>query len=298
MLRILLFFATNIAVIAVASIVLSLLGVGSYVDQHGLNVTNLMIFCLIYGMVGSFISLLLSKPMAKWATRAKVIKTPENEREMWLVEAVRNLAQRSNIGMPDVAIFPAAEPNAFATGWNRNSALVAISSGMLDRYSKHEIEAVMAHEVSHVANGDMVTLALVQGVINAFVMFFARIIGYIVDRAVLKNNEGLGLGYHITVFFAQVVLGFLASVIVMWFSRKREYRADAGAAYLVGAPSMIAALAHLQREVEMPSEMPQSMNAFGISQGKEEGFSLMKLFQSHPPLEKRIEALQNFTGVR
>ncbi|GHS88886.1 protease HtpX [Campylobacterota bacterium] len=298
MMRIALFLLTNFAIIIVASLVLNLLGVGSYISESGLNVTNLLVFCLIYGMIGSFVSLFLSKWLAKFATKTQVIKQPSNNDEIWLVECVRSLAQRSNIGMPEVGVFPANEANAFATGWNRNSALVAVSSGMLNRYSKPEIEAVMAHEISHVANGDMVTLALVQGIINAFVMFFARVIGYVVDRVVLKNEERLGIGYYVTVILAEIVLAILASIIVMWFSRKREFRADEGAAYLVGAPSMIAALAHLQREVGMPSEMPQSLNAFGIAQGANEGFSLAKLFSSHPPLEKRIEVLQNFTGVR
>jgi heat shock protein HtpX len=296
-LRILLFLATNIAVIALASLTLWLLGVESYFTSQGIDFKALLIFCLVFGMSGSIISLLLSKPMAKWATHTRVIDDRTADmKEARLVETVRQLAQQANIGMPDVGVFPAEQANAFATGWNKNGALVSISRGMLDRYSEGEIRAVLAHEISHVANGDMVTLSLIQGVINAFVMFLARAIGFVIDRVVLKNENGHGLGYVVTVFVCQIVLSILASIIVMWFSRKREYAADSGAAYLVGAPLMISALAHLQRESEMPDEMPASLNAFGISEGKREGFSLAKLFTSHPPLDKRIEALQNFSA--
>ncbi|MDR0665582.1 MAG: protease HtpX [Helicobacteraceae bacterium] len=295
MLRIVLFLLTNIAVVVVASITLSLLGVRGYIDSSGvLDFQALLIFCFVFGMAGSFISLLLSKPMAKWATKTRLIKEgTSNINEARLLETVRQLAQQANIGMPDVGIFPAEQANAFATGWNKNGALVSISQGMLDRYSDGEVRAVLAHEISHVSNGDMITLSLIQGVINTFVMFLARVIGFVVDRVVLKNEEGRGFGYVITVIVCEIVLLILASTILMWFSRKREYAADAGAAYLVGAPYMIAALAHLQRESEMPNEMPKSLNAFGIAEGKREGFSLAKLFMSHPPLEKRIEALQN-----
>lgn len=293
MMRIVLFLLTNLAVILVASITLSLLGVGSYLDSTGgLNLQNLLVFSFVFGMTGAFISLFLSKFMAKMATRTEIITTPRNQKEAWLVNTVQDLAARSNIGMPEVGIFPSDQANAFATGWNKNNALVAISSGMLNRYSEDEIRAVMAHEVAHVANGDMVTMTLLQGVINTFVMFFARIIGYVVDRVILKNEEEVGIGFYIATFVAEIILAILASIIVMWFSRKREYRADEGAAYLVGASSMIAALAHLQKEVEMPSEMPEGMNAFGISGGKMEGFKA--LFMSHPPLSDRIEALKKF----
>jgi heat shock protein HtpX len=236
--------------------------------------------------------------MAKWATKTRLIdKKTTNLDEARLLETVRQLAQQANIGMPDVGVFPAEQANAFATGWNKNSALVSISEGMLSRYSEGEIKAVLAHEISHVANGDMITLSLIQGVINTFVMFLARVIGYVVDRVVLKNEEGVGFGYVVTVIVCEIVLSILASTILMWFSRKREYAADAGAAHLVGAPHMIAALAHLRQESEMPNEMPKSLNAFGIAEGKQEGFSLARLFMSHPPLEKRIEALQNLPAV-
>ena len=293
MMRIALFLLTNLAIILVASVTLNLLGVGSYLDSAGgLNLTNLLIFCFVFGMTGAFISLLLSKWMAKMATRTKVIENPRTQQEIWLVNTVKELARRSNIGMPEVGIFPADQANAFATGWNRNKALVAVSQGMLNRYSEEEVKAVMAHEIAHVANGDMITLALIQGVINTFVMFFARVIGYFVDRVVLKNEEGHGLGFFIATFVAEIVLAILASMIVMWFSRRREFRADEGAAYLVGAPAMIAALAHLQRETQFPDQLPDSMNAFGINAGKREG--LAALFMSHPPLEKRIAALKQF----
>lgn len=293
MMRIALFLLTNLAIIVVASLTLNILGVGSYLDSAGgLNLTNLLIFCFVFGMTGAFISLLLSKWMAKMATRTKVIDTPRTQQEIWLVNTVKELARRSNIGMPEVGIFPADQANAFATGWNRNKALVAVSQGMLNRYSEEEVKAVMAHEIAHVANGDMITLALIQGVINTFVMFFARIIGYFVDRVVLKNEEGHGIGFFIATFVAEIILAILASMIVMWFSRRREFRADEGAAYLVGAPAMIAALAHLQRETQFPDQMPDSMNAFGINTGKREG--LAAFFMSHPPLEKRIEALKKF----
>ncbi|GHV02887.1 protease HtpX [Campylobacterota bacterium] len=296
MLRIALFLLTNIAVVVIASVTLSLLGVNHYMSENGLNFQYLLIFCFVFGMVGSLVSLLLSKTIAKWSTKTAIIKNPTNQKEAWLVDTVENLARQANIGKPDVGIFPADQANAFATGANRNHALVSISSGMLDRYPKEEVAAVLAHEISHVANGDMITLTLVQGVVNTFVMFFARVIGFAIDRVVFKHEgEGAGLGYVATVFVCEIVLGILASTIVMWFSRKREFGADEGAAYLVGAPAMVAALTHLQREIEMPNEMPKSLNAFGISSGKESGFSLASLFMSHPPLEKRIEALRNFS---
>lgn len=293
MMRIVLFLLTNLAVIIVASVTLSLLGVGSYLDSAGgLDLANLLVFCFVFGMAGAFVSLFLSKFMAKMATRTQIIENPRNPKEVWLLNTVAELARRSNIGMPEVGIFPADQANAFATGWNKNKALVAVSSGMLNRYSEEEVKAVMAHEIAHVANGDMVTLALIQGVINTFVMFFARIIGYAVDRVILKNEEEVGIGFYIATFVAEIVLAILASIIVMWFSRRREYRADEGAAYLVGAPAMIAALAHLQREINMPDQMPESMNAFGINSGKKEGFKA--LFMSHPSLDNRIAALKKF----
>ena len=294
MLRIGLFLLTNIAVIAVASIVLSLLGVGSYITETGLDIPSLMIFCLIYGMLASFISLLLSKTIAKWSTKTQIIKTPSNETERWLVDEVRKMSEKAGIGMPEVGIFPMDQANAFATGWNKNKALVAVSTGMLSRFDKEEIKAVMGHEIGHVANGDMITLTLIQGVLNAFVMFFSRIIAYVVDRVVFKTEKGVGLGYYIVTFVMQIVLGILASMIVMWFSRRREYHADYAGAQLASNSGMISALERLRKESGMPDQMPETMNAFGISAGKRSG--IKSLLMSHPPLEERIKALRS--GVR
>ncbi|MDR0746429.1 MAG: protease HtpX [Helicobacteraceae bacterium] len=293
MFRTLLFVLTNLAIVVVLGIVMRLLGLDGYLTSEGLNYEALLIFCFAFGMVGAFISLLLSKFMAKKATGTTLIENPRTQQEIFLVTTVEEIARSAGIGMPDVGIFPANEANAFATGANRNKALVAISSGMLERYSPSEIKAVLAHEVSHVANGDMITMVLLQGVINTFVMFFARVIGFVVDRAILKNEGGRGVGFVVTTIFCEIVLGLLASIITMWFSRRREYKADEGAARLAGAPAMVAALAHLQRESEMSTEgLPQSLNAFGINGQK--GSALKALFMSHPPLEKRIEALRNF----
>ncbi|ADU65958.1 protease HtpX [Desulfurispirillum indicum] len=291
--RILLFLATNLAVIVVASITLSLLGVGSILDASGtgLNLTSLLIFCFVFGMSGSFVSLLLSKWIAKKGTGTVIIERPRNEREQWLVQTVRELSQKAGIGMPEVGVFPAQQSNAFATGWNRNNALVAVSQGMLQRFSDEEIRAVLGHEIGHVANGDMVTLALIQGVVNTFVMFFARIIGYTVDRVVFKTERGLGIGYYIVTIVAEIVLAILASMIVFWFSRRREYRADAAGASLAGAGPMIAALERLKREQGLPDEMPESMSAFGINSGVRTG--IKQLFMTHPPLDDRIAALRN-----
>jgi len=292
MMRILLFLATNIAVILVASITLSLLGVGSVHDgQGGMNLQSLLIFCAVFGFAGSFVSLFLSKWMAKRSTGARVIEQPQTQQERWLVSTVEELARTAGIGMPEVAIFPSRAPNAFATGWNKNASLVAVSEGMLQRFSPAEVKAVMAHEIGHVANGDMVTLSLIQGVVNTFVMFFARIIGNFVDRAVFKNEgEGPGIGYFIATIFAELVLGILASIIVMWFSRQREFRADAAGAQLAGAGAMIAALEHLKAEQGIPVEMPGEMTAFGINGGLKNG--LAGLLMSHPPLDERIAALR------
>lgn len=289
MLRIGLFLITNIAIIALASIVLSIFGVGSYLDETGLNLQSLMIFCLVYGMLASLVSLLLSKTIAKWTTKTKIIKIPQNETEKWLVEEVASMANDAGIGMPDVGIFPMMQANAFATGWNKNKALVAVSRGMLDRFEKEEIRAVLGHEIGHVANGDMVTLTLIQGVINAFVMFFARIIAYAVDKIVFKTERGVGIGYYVVTILAQIVLGILASMIVMWFSRRREFVADRAGAHLASTGGMIAALQRLKAESGIPDQMPESMNAFGISSGKRSG--LKALFMSHPPLDERIKAL-------
>lgn len=294
MLRIGLFLLTNLAIIFVASISLSLLGINSILADNGvdLNLTSLLIFCAVFGFIGSFISLLLSKFMAKMSTKTKIIKQPETEQERWLVTTVAELAKKADIGMPEVGIFPAQQSNAFATGWNRNNALVSVSAGLLARFDRDEARAVLAHEIGHVANGDMITLSLVQGVVNTFVMFFARLIGFFVDRVVLKNQRGLGLGYWITTIIAEIFLGILASTIVLWFSRRREFYADAAGASLAGRGAMIKALQRLQQEsaAQVENQMPDTMTAFGISSGWKRRSS--RLFMTHPPLEERIEALR------
>lgn len=290
--RILLFLLTNIAVLVVASIVLSVLGVERYISSSGLNLTSLLIFCAVFGFTGSIISLLLSKKMAKWGSKAQVIEQPRNHKEQWLLTTVQELANDAGIKMPEVAVFPAHEANAFATGWNKNDALVAVSSGMLDRYPPDEIRAVMAHEIGHVANGDMVTLTLIQGVVNTFVMFFARIAGYAVDQFLRRDEEGegsVGWGYYIATMVFEILFGILASMIVMWFSRYREFRADEAGARLAGKGAMIAALARIQSEHEV-SHMPDTMVAFGIRRGRKSSFG--ELFSSHPPINDRIAALQ------
>ena len=293
MLRVLLFLGTNLAVIVIASVVLRLLGVDSYLNQSGtgINFTGLLIFSAVFGFSGSLISLLLSKKMALWSTRTQLIEQPTNARERWLFETVQDLARDAGIIMPDVGIFPSQQANAFATGWNKNDALVAVSEGLLQRFDEDEARAVMAHEIAHVANGDMVTLALVQGVVNTFVIFISRIIGYLVDRVLLKNERGHGIGFFMTTLVAEIVLGILASTIVMWFSRYREYRADAGSAALNGKAPMIRALKRLQADYERPNELPETLTAFGINRGHVEGFK--KLFASHPPIEQRIKALES-----
>jgi heat shock protein HtpX len=290
MMRIVLFLATNLAILLVASITLSLLGVGTFDAAGGIDMTGMLIFCALFGFGGAFVSLFLSKWMAKRGTGARVIETPQNRQEQWLVDTVAALAKQANIGMPEVAIFPSRAPNAFATGWNRNASLVAVSQGMLERFSPNEVKAVMAHEIGHVANGDMVTLTLIQGVVNTFVMFFARIIGSFVDRVIFKNEGGPGFGFIIATIFAEIILGILASIIVMWFSRQREFRADAAAAQLAGAGNMIAALEHLRSEQGVPVELPGEMTAFGINGGVRKG--LAALLMTHPPLEERIAALK------
>jgi heat shock protein HtpX len=289
--RIALFLAANLAVLAVGSIVLSLLGVDSYLAANGqdLNLTALLIFSAVFGFAGSFISLAMSKWLAKRATGAQIIETPRNATENWLLATVQRQARAAGIQCPEVAVYQSPEPNAFATGMNRNKALVAVSTGLLERMDQGEVEAVLGHEVSHVANGDMVTLALLQGVINTFVIFLSRVIGFIVDRVVLRNERGLGIGYFVTSIVAQIVLGILAQTIVFWFSRRREFRADAGGAKLAGRNKMIGALNALQR-VQQPQGLPESMAAFGTSPGRAGRFG--KLFMSHPPLEARIRALQ------
>jgi len=294
MLRIGLFLLTNIAVIAVASVTLSLLGVGSYLEANGnLNLTSLLIFCLVFGMVGSVVSLLLSKWMAKRSMGVHVIEQPQNGTEQWLVSTVQRLSEKAGIGMPEVGIFQSDAPNAFATGASRNNALVAVSTGLLQRMNKDEVEAVLGHEIGHVANGDMITLTLIQGVVNAFVMFFARIFGHFVDRAILKNENGHGLGYFVATIFAEVVLGILASTIVAWFSRRREFKADQAGADLVSPTAMVSALAALQQTYDKPSDLEGELVAFGIGgEGK-----MSALFATHPPLEKRIAALKQAYNV-
>lgn len=297
MLRIALFLLTNFAVLLVAGTMLTLLGVDQILSQSGeLNLTSLLIFCAVFGMAGSFISLLMSKPMAKWSTGVKIVdpSRPRDPKEAWLLETVQELSKKAGIKMPEVGVFPSAQSNAFATGWNKNAALVAVSSGILQRFTENELKAVLGHEIAHVANGDMVTLTLVQGVVNTFVLFFARIIGHVVDRAVFKSREGYGLGYFAVVMVAQIVLGILASMIVYWFSRRREYAADEGGARLTSPEAMIAALMHLKQESQIRSEMPESLQAFGINESKPQSFSLQNLFASHPPLENRIQALKQF----
>ncbi|MCK7547312.1 protease HtpX [Marinobacter koreensis] len=289
--RILLFLATNLAVILVASFTLRLLGVDSYLAQNGIDYGSLLAFAAVFGFAGAFISLLISKPMAKWSTRAQVIESPRTPAERWLMETVADLVGKAGIKMPEVAIFPASQSNAFATGWNRNDALVAVSQGLLERFNKDEIRAVLGHEIGHVANGDMVTLTLIQGVVNTFVIFASRVIGSFVDRVVFRNEQGHGIGFFVVSMVAELVLGILASTIVFWFSRRREYRADIAGAQLAGRSSMIQALQRLKQESEVPDQMPDSLQAFGINRGARGG--LGALFMTHPPLEERIAALQS-----
>ncbi|MCR9183836.1 MAG: protease HtpX [Halieaceae bacterium] len=290
--RILLFLATNIAVLVLVSIIFNLLGLEGILAANGvdLNLGPLLIFCALFGFGGSLISLFLSKWLAKRGTGTYIIKQPRNRDEQWLLDTVRELAEEAGIGMPEVGIFPSEAANAFATGWNRNAALVAVSSGMLERFQPAEVRAVMAHEIGHVANGDMVTLTLIQGVVNTFVMFLARIIGHTVDRVIFKTERGYGIGYYVVTIVAELVLGLLASMIVFWFSRWREYRADAAGARLAGGGAMVAALQRLRAEQGLPQDLPGELTAFGISEQMKEGFSA--LFRSHPPLEDRIRALQ------
>ena len=292
MTRILLFVATNFAILFVLNISLRVLGVDRMLQTQsgGINMTALLIFSAVIGMGGAFISLAISKWMAKRSTGARVIERPTNRTERWLLDTVAHQARQAGIGMPEVAVYDAPEINAFATGMNRNNALVAVSTGLLANMSADEAEAVLGHEVSHVANGDMVTLTLIQGVVNTFVILLSRIVGHIVDRVVLRNARGYGIGYFITVMFAQVVLSILASIIVMWFSRRREFRADIGGAELAGRGKMIAALRRLQSSYGKEPQLPSEMAAFGIS-GRTAG-GLAHLFRSHPPLDERIAALE------
>lgn len=288
--RIVLFLMTNLAIIVVLGIVLRLLGVERILDAQGvgLDYGSLLIFAAVFGMGGSFISLAASKWIAKMSTGAHIIERPSNTTEQWLLSTVRQQAQQAGIGVPEVAIYDAPEPNAFATGMSRNNALVAVSTGLLRHMDKTEVEAVLGHEVSHVANGDMVTLALIQGVLNTFVIFLARVAGHVVDRVVFRNEEGHGPAFWITTIVMEIVFAILASIIVMWFSRQREFRADAGGAHLAGTHKMIRALERLH-VASGKSHLPDQLKAFGISGGRS---GITRLFMSHPPLEERIAALR------
>lgn len=285
--RIALFIATNVAVLVVIAVLVNILGLGRIADADGLNLGTLLTLSAIIGFAGAIISLLISKPMAKWQTGAHVITQPANATERWLVDAVGKLSAIAGIKKPEVAIYE-GEPNAFATGAFRNSALVAVSTGLLQTMNKEEVEAVLAHEVAHIANGDMVTMTLIQGVVNTFVVFLSRIVGYIVDKQINRNGDGQGIGYFVTSIVCQILFGILASMVVAWFSRHREFRADAGAATYMGQPdSMISALARLGR-IE-PGKLPKSIQASGISDKP----GLMSLFSTHPPIEERIAALRH-----
>jgi len=287
--RILLLVATNVAVLVVLSITLRLLGVDRILDERGgLDLTALLIFSAVLGFGGSLLSLAMSKFIAKRAMGVRIIEQPRDAAEAWLVETVRRQAQAAGIGMPEVGVFDTPDMNAFATGPRKNNALVAVSSGLLRGMSRREAEAVLGHEISHVANGDMVTLTLIQGVVNTFVIFLSRVIGYVVDRVVFKTERGHGPAFLVSVIVAQLVLGILASMIVMWFSRQREFRADAGGAKLEGREPMIAALERLRQQ--HPQPLPDQMAAFGISGTLGQG--LKRLFMTHPPLEERIAALR------
>ena len=290
--RIFLFLATNLAIIVVLSITLRLLGFERILDEQGtgLDINSLLVFAAVFGFGGSFMSLALSKWTAKRFTGAQVIEHPRNEHEYWLVSTVKRQAKMAGIGMPEVAIYNAPDVNAFATGMSKNNALVAVSTGLLNTMSQDEAEAVLAHEVSHIANGDMVTLALIQGVVNTFVIFLSRVIGHMVDRVIFKTEHGHGPAFWVTAIIAELVLGILASIIVMWFSRQREFRADAGGATLAGKNKMIAALQRLQATVKQP-HLPDQLAAFGISGGISSG--IKSLFMTHPPLAERIAALQS-----
>lgn len=292
MLRILLFLGSNIAIIALLSIIFSVFGIQGLLAKNNvdLNLPALLVYSTVIGFAGSFISLFISKFMAKRSMGVHVIKQPSNTTEKWLVETVRRQAEMANIGMPEVGLFNNPSPNAFATGWNKNNALVAVSTGLLEQMKKNEVEAVLAHEVSHVANGDMVTMTLIQGVVNTFVIFLSRIIGHVVDRVVFKVERGHGPAFWIVSIIAQVVLGFFATMIVMWFSRYREFRADEGGAKLAGSANMIAALARLKSFQGTP-DLPDEMAAFAINAGK-----IQKFFSSHPPLEQRIANLSAKAG--
>jgi heat shock protein HtpX len=292
--RILLFLATNLAVVFVLSVVMKLLGIDQYIAAQNGSAYGLLVFAAVFGFGGALISLAMSKWSAKRMMGVRLIEQPRDNMERWLVDTVRRQSQEAGIGMPEVGIFDSPEPNAFATGANKNKALVAVSTGLLQRMRKEEVEAVLGHEVGHVANGDMVTLALIQGVVNTFVIFLARIIGNFIDKAVFKNENGGGIGYFVIVIVCEILLGILASVIVMWFSRKREFRADAAGALLSSPQAMVGALEALKR-AHQPEGLPQQMAAFGINAGVPSG--LKRLFMSHPPLDERIDALKRQHGL-
>lgn len=289
--RVALFVLTNLAILVVLGVTASILGVGRFIGSAGLDLGSLLAFAALFGMGGAFLSLAMSKWVAKMSTGAQVIERPRNQAEAWLLETVRAQAKRAGIKMPEVAIYDSPDVNAFATGPSRNNSLVAVSTGLLDGMTRQEAEAVLAHEVSHVANGDMVTLTLIQGVVNTFVIAIAKVVGYAVDRALSSNNQeeyqGPGMAYWVTSIAAEILLGILASMIVMWFSRQREFRADAGGAALAGRGNMIAALERL-RAIHAPSQLPSQVAALGINSGS----GVMRLFMSHPPLEERIAALR------
>jgi len=286
--RIVLFLATNVAILLVLSIAMRVLGLEPYLTETGLNLTSLLVMAAVMGFGGSFISLAISKWMAKKSMGVRVIETPSNSTELWLVDTIRKYAADAGIGMPEVGVYDAPDVNAFATGMTRNNSLVAVSSGLLQQMKRNEAEAVLGHEIAHIANGDMVTLTLIQGVVNTFVIFLSRVIGHTVDRVVFKNERGHGPAFWVTTIVAQMVLGILASIIVMWFSRQREFRADRGGASLAGGPNMIAALERLGSL--HPQPLPDKMAAFGIAGGGAHG--LKRLFMTHPPLEERIAALR------
>jgi len=286
--RIVLFLATNVAILLVLSIAMRVLGLEPYLTETGLNLTSLLVMAAVMGFGGSFISLAISKWMAKKSMGVRVIETPSNSTEFWLVDTIRKYAADAGIGMPEVGVYDAPDVNAFATGMTRNKSLVAVSSGLLQQMKRNEAEAVLGHEIAHIANGDMVTLTLIQGVVNTFVIFLSRVIGHTVDRVVFKNERGHGPAFWVTTIVAQMVLGVLASIIVMWFSRQREFRADRGGASLAGGPNMIAALERLGSL--HPQPLPDKMAAFGIAGGGAHG--LKRLFMTHPPLEERIAALR------
>ncbi len=290
--RVLLFLTVNFSIIMVLSITAQILGLDSWLAQKGLpgQLQGLLIMSLLFGFGGAFISLAISKWMAKRSMRVKVIQQPQNSSQRWLIETVQRQARQAGIGMPEVGIFESPQPNAFATGMRRNNALIAVSSGLMHAMNQDEVEAVLGHEISHVANGDMITMGLLQGVLNTFVIFISRIIGLVVDKVVFKSRSGVGPGYYLVSIFAQVILAILASMIASWFSRRREFRADAGGAQLAGREKMIAALRCLQAQSET-EELPGQLAAFGISGGVKAG--IRKLFMTHPPLQARIEALKN-----